>query len=43
MCFRGMIMVQGQYENIMDSVRNNMKLFQRANALPNVESKRLMM
>ena len=39
-CFRGMVMVQGQYENVMDSVRNNLKFFQRVKAQPDIESKR---
>lgn len=39
-CFRGMVMVQGQYENVMDSVRNNLKFFRRVKAQPDIESKR---
>lgn len=42
-CFRGMIMVQGQDENIWDSVRNNIRLFEKVESLPDLETRRKMM
>ena len=42
-CFRGMIMVQGQDENVWQSVKGNLKINERINALSDVKSKRLMM
>lgn len=42
-CFRGMIMVQGQEENVWDSVRNNIRLFERAQAIPDIEGRRRML
>ena len=42
-CFRGMIMVQGQDENVWQSVKGNLKINERINALPDMKSKQLMM
>lgn len=42
-CFRGMVMVQGQDENVMDSVRNNIRLFERMDALPDIADRQKMM
>lgn len=42
-CFRGMIMVQGQDENVWDSVRNNIRLFERVEAIPDIEGRRKML
>lgn len=42
-CYRGMIMMQSQDENIWCSVRGNLKINERINALPDLASKRMMM
>lgn len=42
-CLRGMVMVQGQEENVWDSVRNNIRLFERVEAIPDIEGRRKML
>lgn len=42
-CFRGMVMVQSQEENILVSVRNNIRLFGRMAQCPDIQAKRTMM
>lgn len=42
-CFRGMILLQSQKENVLDSVRNNLKLAARLKELPDLASRRFMM
>lgn len=42
-CFRGMIMVQGQAENVLDSVRNNIRLFERMETIPDLQSRKKML
>lgn len=41
-CFRGMIMIQGQDENIWQSVKGNLKINERIHAMPDMKSKRMM-
>ncbi len=41
-CFRGMIILQGQDENIWQSVRGNLKLIARLGTVPTLEGKRQM-
>lgn len=42
-CFRGMVMVQSQKENILDSVRNNIALIQNILSIPKLEEKKRFM
>lgn len=42
-CFRGMIMVQGQAENVLDSVRNNIRLFRQVETILDLQSRRKML
>lgn len=42
-CFRGMVMVQSQKENILDSVRNNIALIRHILAIPELEEKKRFM
>lgn len=39
-CFRGMVMVQSQRENILDSVRNNLALIRAMDAIESLEERR---
>lgn len=41
--FRGMVMLQGQYENVMTSVRNNMQFIKSLEKIPTLEERKLFM